>query len=61
MTLHRSVPLSKVDHRFKRHLPIEGMVPYLREMGHSTICATTIRRCVDNEKKVRQYAAEDPN
>ncbi|KAG8735554.1 hypothetical protein FRC11_003201 [Ceratobasidium sp. 423] len=48
-------------HRFKNQLTLEGMVPFLREMGYSTICATTIRRFVDNEARIRQYVAENPN
>ncbi|KAJ1304124.1 hypothetical protein OPQ81_008525 [Rhizoctonia solani] len=47
--------------RFEGYLTLEAMVPLLREMGYSTICATTIRRCVNEEEKIRKYITNNPN
>ncbi|CEL63611.1 hypothetical protein RSOLAG1IB_10894 [Rhizoctonia solani AG-1 IB] len=61
LTYEQKIEVIDFYRQYESALTLEAMVPLLREMGYLTICATTIRRCVDNEQKIRNYIARNPS
>jgi hypothetical protein len=57
LSFERKLEVIKFYWENKGYLTLEQMVQPLRALGFSTICATTIRRCVDREAQTRRYVA----
>ncbi|KAG8748064.1 Tigger transposable element-derived protein 5 [Ceratobasidium sp. 414] len=55
LTFKQRLEVADFYHANKHRLPLEQMVQPLRERGFLTICATTIRRCVNREDEDRAY------
>ncbi|KAG9104588.1 hypothetical protein FRC06_001054 [Ceratobasidium sp. 370] len=55
LTFKQRLDVADFYHSNKHILSLEQMVQPLRKLGFSTICATTIRRCVNRENQVRTY------
>lgn len=60
LTFEQKLEVIDFYKRFEGYLTLETMVPFLREMGFWSICVTSIRRCVRDEAKIRQYVSHSP-